>query len=287
MTGQAAAGNRGPDRYVVVGNPIAHSLSPQIHARFAEQTGERIEYDRLLAPLDGFRDCADAFISEGGRGLNVTVPFKGEAARWVNTLTPLAAQARAVNTVVVTADGTTLGHNTDGIGLITDLKRLAPELKGVRVLMIGAGGAARGVALPLLDGGAGTKAPAAELVIANRSADKAVALAGSLREAGHQSAIGVGLGEVVGPFDLVINATSTGLEGAVPAVAPGVVRDALCYDMSYGGETAFCRWARASGAASVHDGLGMLVEQAALAFELWRGVRPRTEPVRVALRDSA
>lgn len=203
----------------------------------------------------------------------MTLPFKGQAAEWVDSLDPLAAFAEAVNTIVPNSDGGYRGFNTDGPGLVNDLRRLLGDVMGLRVLLIGAGGAANGVVRPLL-----ATLPA-ELVIANRTPAKAEALADRLRRDGAQNASGVALGAVAGAFDLVINATSAGVGGQVPAIAPAVVEGACCYDMFYGGITAFRRWADASGARESHDGLGMLVEQAALAFELWRGVLPRTGPV--------
>jgi shikimate dehydrogenase len=203
----------------------------------------------------------------------VTLPFKGEAAEWVDSLDPLAAFARAVNTIVPDPAGGYRGFNTDGPGLVNDLRRLLGDVADLRVLLIGAGGAASGVVRPLLE------TLAAELVIANRTPAKAEALAGLLRQDGGSNTRGVALEEVAESFDLVINATSAGLHDQVPAIAPTVVEGACCYDLVYGGMTAFRRWAEASGARESHDGLGMLVEQAALAFELWRGVLPDTGPV--------
>lgn len=267
------------DRYAVVGNPVAHSLSPDIHAAFAGQTGESISYERIEAPLDGFARTVADFLGGGGRGVNVTVPFKGEAAAWVDRLAPNAAFAEAVNTIVPDPSGGYWGHNTDGPGLVMDIERLLPGAGDLSVLLLGAGGAARGVAAPLLDG------PAGSLTIANRTASKAVELAARLEQAGYGPVKGVGFGDLTGKFDLVINATSTGLDGRVPAIAPETVQGAFCYDMMYGKETAFCRWAHEAGARETADGLGMLVGQAALAFELWRGVRPEVAPVLAMIRS--
>jgi shikimate dehydrogenase len=267
------------DQYAVVGNPVGHSLSPRIHAWFAAQTAERMTYGRLLAPLEGFRQTVERFFAEGGRGLNVTVPFKTEAAAWVHDLDPQARLAGAVNTI--RADqGRYLGFNTDGTGLIRDLERNQGEtLRGRRVLLVGAGGAARGVTGPLLDAGP------AELVIANRTLDKAQALVAGFdrdRAAGRLRASG--LSNLETGFDVVINATSAGLGGEVAAIPVAAVRDAFCYDMIYGSTTAFCAFARAGGARQVMDGIGMLVEQAAEAFRIWRGVLPDTAALLLELR---
>ncbi len=275
------------DRYAVFGNPIAHSKSPRIHAEFARQTGENLDYVALLAPLDGFEACVAAFRAGGGAGANVTVPFKEQAFRLATRRTPRAEAAGAVNTL--TFDGADcLGDNTDGAGLVTDLTRnLGVKLAGRRILLMGAGGAARGVVLPLLE-----QEPAA-LFIANRTADKAVALAGRLR--GELQALGLrsaasglrggGYEALAGErFDIVINATAASLAGDLPPLPAGVFAEgALAYDMMYGRDTPFLALARQVGART-SDGLGMLVEQAAEAFFLWRGVRPETAPVIALLR---
>jgi shikimate dehydrogenase len=275
------------DRYAVVGNPVQHSLSPTIHNMFARQTGQRLSYERIEAPLVEFEQTVSEFFAAGGLGVNVTLPFKGAAANWVGSLTPLAEATDAVNTISIDNRGGFVGHNTDGPGLSNDLKRLlrswkTPHLnpgdsERLRVLLLGAGGAARGVARPLLE------EHASELIIANRTVAKAEALKAMLGALGEVSVCA--LADLGGRFDLVVNATSAGLDDQVPAIDPAVVQDAVCYDMVYGGETAFCQWALANGAAEVHDGLGMLVEQAALAYELWRGVLPDTTPVLAALRS--
>jgi len=268
------------DRYAVIGNPVAHSLSPRIHAWFAQQTGEVLEYQRLLAPLDGFVEVAGRFFAEGGRGANVTVPFKAEAAAWVEDLDPLARAAGAVNTILY--DGQRrYGFNTDGLGLVRDLEINQHEsLAGVRILMLGAGGAANGVAGPLLAAGP------AELVVANRTVGRAEQLVARFPEARLGGKIrAAALSELSERFDIVINATSAGLDGAVPAVDSHVVAGAFCYDMVYGHSTAFCSWAAAREARAVIDGVGMLVEQAAAAFLVWRGIRPETRPLLELLRS--
>jgi shikimate dehydrogenase len=265
------------DRYAVIGNPIAHSKSPDIHARFAAQTRQDLTYERLLAPLEGFADTVQTFIAHGGKGTNVTVPFKLEAHALATTLTPRARAAGAVNTLKF--DGTTiLGDNTDGIGLVADIMRNAGVgIRGKRVLLLGAGGAARGVLLPLLG-----EQPA-ELVVANRTASKASELATQFAAQGNVRA--ADFAEVNARFHIIINATSASLAADVPPISPAAFGpDALAYDMMYGKEpTVFMRFAAQHGAV-VRDGLGMLVEQAAESFYLWRGVRPDTASVFAALR---
>lgn len=270
------------DHYAVVGNPIAHSKSPWIHAAFARQTGQALVYQTLLAPLDGFEQSVTAFRIGGGRGLNVTVPFKLEAFALANHHTPRAEAAGAVNTLAFGPDGI-LGDNTDGAGLVRDLSfNLHCPLVGRRILLLGAGGATRGVLLPLL-----TSLPAS-LTIANRTASKAIALAERfIPHAGRARVDGCGFEELAGRrFDLVINATAASLSGELPPLPPGLYAEgALAYDMMYGrGQTPFLRAALADGAARVADGLGMLVEQAAESFALWRGVRPDSAPVLAELR---
>ena len=268
------------DRYCVFGNPIGHSKSPAIHARFARQTGEDIAYDARLAPLDGFAAAVRDFIALGGRGANVTVPFKEEAFRLCDRHTPRALQAGAVNTLIFDADGIT-GDNTDGAGLVRDLiDNLRMPISGRRILLLGAGGAARGALGPLL-----AERPAA-LVVANRTAAKAEALARHFAAAG--AVEGCGFAALAGRcFDIVINATSASLGGEVPPLPDGCYApQALAYDMMYGqGDTPFLAAARAAGVTRLADGLGMLVGQAAEAFFVWRGIRPATQTVLDALRD--
>jgi shikimate dehydrogenase len=268
-----------PDRYAVIGNPVAHSKSPQIHAEFARQTGQDLVYERLLAPTDAFIAAADAFRAGGGRGLNVTLPFKGEAFRYADRLSESARAAQAVNTLKFEGDAI-VGDNTDGVGLVNDLVRnLGCAIAGARVLVLGAGGAARGVIGPLFE-----RRPA-QLVVANRTLGKAQLLVQSFR-GGVETGIYAALAGR--QFDLIVNATSASLAGELPPLPRGVfARGALAYDMMYGrGETPFLAFARAEGAATLADGLGMLVEQAAESFFIWRGLRPDSAPVLRLLRAS-
>nr|WP_094844854.1 shikimate dehydrogenase [Bordetella genomosp. 11] len=274
-----------PPRYAVIGNPVTHSRSPRIHAMFGEQTGIALQYGLLPAPLDGFEAAVRDFFAGGGRGLNVTVPFKQEA--WSLAAPRLSDRARlagAVNTLWV-RDGVLHGCNTDGVGLVADLRRLGAELAGARVLMAGAGGAARGVLQPLAEAGC------ARIHIVNRTAERAHALAAEwLRATGAASptvsAGGLPEAHKGGPWDIVINATASSLGDAAPDLPTGLYADgALAYDMMYGAQpTPFMRQAEAEGAAATADGLGMLVGQAAESFFIWHGVRPDAEPVLAALR---
>jgi shikimate dehydrogenase len=262
------------DRYAVFGNPVAHSRSPRIHALFAAQTGQQMVYEALLAPVGGFAEAMSAFATAGGRGANVTVPFKEEAFRLATELTARARAAGAVNTLSF-AGPVIRGDNTDGAGLVRDIvANLGFPIQEKRLLLLGAGGAARGVILPLLD-----QAPA-RLVVANRTETKARQLV-----ADFPGIAGCGLNGLDGQqFDLVINATSAGLHGTALPLADGVFGpDCLAYDMVYGRRTPFMAQASAAGAL-VADGLGMLVEQAAEAFFVWRGIRPDTAPVLAQLR---
>ncbi|TWH77544.1 shikimate dehydrogenase [Azomonas agilis] len=268
------------DRYAVFGNPIAHSKSPQIHRLFAQQTGQDLTYEAILAPLDDFTSVAKDFFQQG-QGANITVPFKEDAYRLADQLTERARLAGAVNTLKRQADGSLLGDNTDGAGLVNDLSNNAGiSLTGLNILLLGAGGAVRGVLEPLL-----AQQPA-RLVIANRTEEKAAHLASlfadfGLVEVSHFEALQT-------PFDLIINGTSASLSGAVPPIPVLCVQagHTLCYDMMYSKEpTAFNQWALECGAARALDGLGMLVEQAAESFALWRGVRPETQSVLSLLRE--
>jgi shikimate dehydrogenase len=268
------------DRYAVVGNPVAHSKSPDIHMKFAEQTGQHLTYERLLAPPDGFTAAVRHFIEQGGKGLNVTLPFKLEAHALADSLTERARAAGAVNTLKF-ADGAILGDNTDGAGLATDIERNAAlPLAGKKILLLGAGGAARGVVLPLL------QAVPASLTIVNRTADKAVALATAFASEGNVQASDYA--QLHGRYDIVINATSASLGQELPPVPATVFGGgALAYDMMYGSEpTVFMRFALQNGARA-RDGFGMLVEQAAESFFLWRGVRPDTLGLYPSLRAAA
>ena len=266
------------DRYGVFGNPIAHSKSPLIHGMFAEQTGQALSYEALLAPLDDFAGFARDFFQDGLGG-NVTVPFKEEAFRLAGSLTARAQRAGAVNTLKKLDDGRLLGDNTDGAGLVRDLTHNAGfALRGKRILILGAGGAVRGILEPFL-----AEQPA-EMSIANRTPAKAEALAEAFADLGNLRACGFDYRDEA--FDLIVNGTSASLAGDVPPIDPQLIRPGhtLCYDMMYGAQpTAFNRWAAERGALT-RDGLGMLVEQAAEAFYLWRGVRPLAEPVLQALR---
>ncbi len=267
------------DHYAVIGNPVEHSLSPAIHAAFARQTGERLRYDRLPAAADAFTVTATGFFADGGAGLNVTLPFKPEAAAFADCLSTRAVRAGAVNTLARQADGRIHGDNTDGVGLVRDLcLHLKADIRGARILILGAGGAVRGVVPALLD-----ERPAM-LTIANRSPAKAEAIAAELGDLGPISA--TALGAIGSGWDIVINAISAGLTGAMPVLSAAAISGAsLAYDMLYGAvPTPFLCWAEARGAARCRDGFGMLVEQAAESFVLWRGVRPDTAPVIRALR---
>lgn len=264
------------DRYAVIGHPVEHSKSPAIHGAFAEQTGEDIVYELLPAAPDAFVETAARFFADGGAGLNVTLPFKAEAARFADLLTESANAAGTVNTLKRLEDGRREGDNTDGAGLVRDITvNLGFAPGGHSLLLLGAGGAACGVLAPLLATGP------CRAVIANRTAARAVELAQRFADRGPVTGIGLDTLADHEPFDLVINATSAGLSGNVPDLpeelfAPG----ALAYDMVYGDtSTAFERWAREHGAERTSDGFGMLVEQAAESFLFWRGIRPDTAPV--------
>lgn len=275
------------DRYVVIGNPVAHSRSPAIHAAFARQTGEAVQYDRLEAPLDGFADAVRQFFAEGGYGCNVTVPFKLEAYDLADCLTERAEAAGAVNTLWI-EEGLIHGDNTDGIGLVRDIQdNLDTLIEGKRVLLLGAGGAAMGAMLPLIE------CRPSRIVVANRTASRASDMLEEFVEAADQYGVelwGGGLDALDGlsedeAVDVVINASSSSLHGEVPPVPEFLLGEGvLAYDMMYGAEpTVFLQFAARCGART-SDGLGMLVEQAAEAFYIWRGVRPRTAPVLAELR---
>ena len=266
------------DRYGVFGNPIGHSKSPLIHRLFAAQTGQALSYEALLAPLDDFAGFAREFFRDGLGG-NVTVPFKEQAFRLADELTERARRAGAVNTLKKLDDGRLLGDNTDGAGLVRDLTHNAGfTLLGKRILILGAGGAVRGILAPFL-----AEQPA-QLLIANRTPSKAEALAEAFADLGALRACGFDYaGE---PLDLIVNGTSASLAGDVPPLDPRLIKPGhtLCYDMMYGAQpTAFNQWAAKHGART-RDGLGMLVEQAAEAFFVWRGVRPQAAPVLAELR---
>ena len=273
------------DRYAVAGNPVEHSKSPLIHTRFAEQTGQALEYTRLLVPLDAFVPTLRAFAEDGAKGCNVTVPFKFEAYEAAAQVSERARLAQAVNTLRFDAQGW-FGDNTDGAGLVNDLQRNAGfDAQGCDLLLVGAGGAAAGVLGPLLE------LKPRRLVVANRTVDKALAVvqrhARLAQDAGAELAA-ASLDRCGTGFHLVVNATATSLQGgSVPVPASVLAPHALAYDMMYGPAAAgFVQWAAEHG-ANGRDGLGMLVEQAAEAFALWRGVRPDTAPVLAELRGAA
>ena len=272
-------------RFAVIGHPVKHSRSPSIHQQFAAQTHLALTYERLEAPLDGFKQTVEHFFANGGRGLNVTVPFKLEAWELARAhLSTRARQAQAVNTLWM-HQGSLRGCNTDGVGLVADLKRLGVRCEGARILMVGAGGAARGVLGPLLETGC------QHLHIVNRTAERAHALvsewqntetsslqmltAGSLTEAAHPAG-----------WNLVINASASSLGGEAPALPAGLYASgAWAYDMMYAAQpTAFMKQAKADGASQLSDGLGMLVGQAAESFFIWHGIRPDVGPVLASLR---
>ena len=264
--------NTKPDRYAVIGNPIAHSRSPEIHQLFADQTGECIRYEKILAEPDKFTTAVRQFFDAGGRGLNVTLPFKGEAFEFAARCTDLAEHAGAVNTLIVQDDGSCLGANTDGIGLLRDLKKsLRLSIHDKRLLILGAGGATRGILEPLLH-----EKPGA-LVIANRAPGRAEALVEHFSPLGPMQACALDA-IPAGPYDLVVHATSAGLQDqALDLPGTLVGPETCCYDLIYSeAPTPFMRWAQNHQAARITDGLGMLLEQAAESFYLWRGKRPDT-----------
>jgi len=271
--------DKGKAQYAVMGNPITHSKSPRIHTLFAQQTGQDLEYTAIHVDLGGFTQAVGNFAAAGGSGLNITVPFKQDAWQLVTERSDRAERAGAVNTIKF-ENNKLIGDNTDGVGLVNDLMtNHQVEIKGKRVLLMGAGGAARGVLAPLL-----AQQPAS-LIVANRTVDKAVELAtafadlGSIKASSYDDLLGR-------QFDLVINATAASLQGSLPPLPKNILTEqACCYDMMYGAEpTTFMQWANAQGAQTVLDGLGMLVEQAAESFFIWRGVRPDSQIVIKTLR---
>jgi len=263
------------DRYAVFGHPIKHSKSPRIHSLFAEQTGQALSYSAIEVPAEHFQKEVTAFFANGGKGLNCTVPLKELAWAFADRLTERAKLSKAVNTLMLETDGSILGDNTDGCGLVTDLiSNHSIVLTNRRVLILGAGGATRGIIAPLLEQGLQT------LTIANRTVEKACGLASEFQDIGSISASSfTDLQDQ--QFDLILNATSASLTGQLPPLPEGLlVKDGVCYDLAYGNDpTPFVRWGLEQQAAQSLDGLGMLVEQAAEAFFIWRGVRPDTHPV--------
>lgn len=267
------------DRYGVIGNPVHQSKSPFIHRFFAEQTRQDLEYVPILVEHDGLSDALARFQADGGKGVNITLPFKHRAVALVDSLSERAERAEAINTIKFNEDGTRFGDTTDGVGLVRDiLVNKKFSIKNKRVLILGAGGAVRGIIDSLFN-----EKPL-ELIIANRTETKAVALAEEFSKFGTIQACPLSLLEN-NSFDLVINGTSASLQGEMLDLPGSILKDsALCYDMVYSnGDTAFLRWAKEQGAASCVDGLGMLVEQAAEAFYVWRDVKPSTGAVLSAL----
>ena len=266
------------DDYAVMGNPIKHSKSPQIHSLFARQTNQSINYIAIQVDTGGFKQAVGNFVAHNGKGLNITVPFKEEAWALVEDRSERAERAGAINTIKI-EDGNLYGDNTDGVGLVNDLKNNHNiSIQDKRVLLMGAGGASRGVLAPLL-----SECPA-EIVIVNRTVSKATALAEHFQDMGNIS--GCGYDDLADKkFDIIINATAASLHGELPPLPDKlVVKSGCCYDMMYGQQTPFMQWAVEQGVGVVTDGLGMLVEQAAESFYIWRGVRPETQPVLHTLR---
>lgn len=277
------------DKYAVIGNPIEHSKSPQIHQLFAQQAGEDIMYEALFSAVDEFKETVNAFRKGGGKGLNVTVPFKQEAWELADELSDYAKHAKAVNTLVFREDGSIYGTNTDGIGIVRDLvENHQSIITGKRVLILGAGGAVRGVLQPLLQ-----QFPK-QVFIANRTPERAVELAADMQlfaqyppDQGENCELaGGGFNDIDGEFDLIINGTAASLQGIMPPISESCLAAGVhCYDMMYGGRpTAFEFWCQDQGAAKVMNGLGMLVEQAAESFSIWRGKMPDTKPVLEAMQ---
>ena len=282
--------NEDMDKYAVIGNPIAHSKSPQIHSYFAQQAEQQLMYEALLSPIDKFEETVGEFIKGNGKGLNVTVPFKQEAFELADELSDYAKNAGAVNTLVFREDGSIYGTNTDGIGLVRDLVENHQSLiQGKRILLLGAGGAVRGVMQPLL-----MQMPT-QIFIANRTPERAFELAADMQgltaqlsESSPCELSGGGFADIQGEFDLIINGTAASLQGIMPPIPESCLAAGVhCYDMMYGGRpTAFENWCEDQGAAKVMNGLGMLVEQAAESFSIWRNKMPDTKPVLEAMRIS-
>ena len=269
------------DKYLVLGNPIDHSLSPSIHRMFAQQTKIEITYDKKLVAINQFDREIDSLVEKGFRGFNVTVPFKEDAFAKVNMANDCASAAQAVNTIKVIGDSDLYGFNTDGVGLIRDLvDRMGLTLSSSRILVIGAGGAAKGVVAALLGHGP------VSIVIANRTMEKAKKLVTQFKEINQDAVIKcLELDKLDDGFDLIINSTSIGLAGEFNLVDDHVVKKKFCYDLAYGASARFASWARNVGALKVADGLGMLVEQAAESFFIWRGLRPETQQVLDTIRN--
>ena len=272
------------DKYAVIGNPINHSKSPEIHHMFAQQAEDEIMYEALLSPIDEFEETVEAFRKGGGMGLNVTVPFKQKAWELADELSDYAKRAGAVNTLVFHQDGTIYGTNTDGIGIVRDLvENHGSLLQDKRILILGAGGAVRGVLQPLL------QQQPKQIFIANRTPERATELANDMQDLRENCELaGGGFKDIEGEYDLIINGTAASLQGIMPPIPTSCLADGVhCYDMMYGGRpTAFEFWCEDNGAAKVMNGLGMLVEQAAESFSIWRGKMPATKPVLEAMQLS-
>lgn len=265
--------------YAVIGNPIKHSKSPQIHSLFAQQEKIQIDYQRILADTSEFIESVENFHRKGGLGLNITVPFKIEAYQACHQLNDYAQAAKAVNTITFNDQLGWLGANTDGVGLLQDLKiNLGFDLHNKKILILGAGGASQGILLPLL------QEKPKQLIIANRTVEKAIALANEFKSEGHIDACSYE--DLTTPFDIIINATSASLSNDMPPLNSGIVnKESFCYDLAYSDtETPFLTWAQQQNVQSCHDGLGMLIEQAAESYFIWRGFRPSTKELFKTLR---
>jgi shikimate dehydrogenase len=269
------------DNYAVMGNPIGHSKSPMIHGLFAQQTNQDLKYEALLVPVDGFDGAVRNFQHQDGKGLNITVPFKQEAWQLADSRSPHAERAGAVNTLTLKSDNSIAGDNTDGVGLVRDIaQNQGVVIEQKTILILGAGGAVRGVLEPLLE-----QKPQ-NILIANRTVSKAEELCEVFKDSGELKACGFDTIPEQ-PFDIIINGTAASLHGELPPLPSQIAQGAFCYDMMYGKEpTVFMQWATDNGAAKTSDGLGMLVEQAAESFFIWRGVKPNTDPVIKAVRES-
>ena len=266
------------DNYGVVGNPIKHSKSPEIHQLFAKQVGHDILYYRIPATDESFTSVLEEFFKKGGKGLNITLPFKEKAFRFADSCTDNAQSCHSVNTLTFSEDGRAHGDNTDGIGLINDLKNNDILLENKEVLILGAGGATRGIVPVLFKNGVGS------ITLYNRTTEKAELLQEEFMPFGEIQSLSSD--DLTGGFGLVINATSASLDGVIPDIPDNVVSNTVCYDLAYSyGETSFLNWAKKNGSAKNLQGLGMLVEQAAESFYIWRGVRPRTSEVVNKLRS--
>ena len=259
-------------KYSVIGNPVHHSISPMIHAQFSQEFGLEISYEKILSPFDGFQDTVNKFIDSDGQGFNITLPFKIQAYNLSKNLSPNARAAGAVNAIKID-NNNLIGENTDGDGLVNDFSNnLKQSLKNKEILIIGAGGATQGILKPILD------CNPEKILLANRTKEKSLKLASKFLQYG--KVCGFGLDQIKAkPVDIVINATSASIDGNIPIIPKGVVEGALCYDLMYGKETPFMKWANENSARKVSDGLGMLVEQAALSFSFWLGKNPQTKPV--------